>query len=511
MKDKILNVSVAENATSPFNKSIYVDDIYEIVEKVFKINPAIELGVMQRKGGLSKSWNIAVKDVDTHNRKNMDRFVGERYKLSSGCVINVSRAYEVFTDVVVKDIPPYWNTETVERIFQAYGRVNSVKQEEFRYSVRDCRAAYRNVWNGNWRINILIEKAIPSTLKIDGERIEVHYRGQPKTCFNCGDNHFFYERVCGRTHLNRFNMEDFPELIPRPVRDVNSEAQPDVEESNGEIEKVNETPIPIIEAPLAIQESKEPEIENQESKVKKTSKPEDMNKIEKAPLESNPQKPKPPKEILLESEGEKMDTIEKSQKSVENEVMVIEAEVMHRNDSQEVRGALPSPKVDDPIEEFISSVTLEDGKRLVHAHSDVYEFMVSNNSPEHTETGCTDTASDFDDLMKGTGSPSISLDSRPTPGQGNKVKSPNKDLMGTTQKMATQSGNLNNQLEEFLSGLPPPVHPESGTKRDRKEIQSTEEDSEYGLAKDFVNSNRLRKKLREGNGKQPEEDSDEHS
>ena len=150
MKDKILNVSVAENETSAFARSLYVEDIYEIVEKVFKIDPALELGVMQRKGGLAKSWNIAVKDVDTHNKKNMDRFVGERYKLSSGCVINVSRAYEVFTDVVVKDIPPYWTSETVERIFQAYGRVNSVKLEESRYSIRDCRAAYRNVWNGNW-------------------------------------------------------------------------------------------------------------------------------------------------------------------------------------------------------------------------------------------------------------------------------------------------------------------------------------------------------------------------
>ena len=78
MKDKILNVSVAEDETSPFNRSLYIDDVYEIIERVFKINPVTELGVMQKKGGLSKSWNIAVKDVDIHNKKNMDRFVGDR-------------------------------------------------------------------------------------------------------------------------------------------------------------------------------------------------------------------------------------------------------------------------------------------------------------------------------------------------------------------------------------------------------------------------------------------------
>ena len=191
---------------------------------------------------------------------------------------------------------------------------------------------------------------------------------------------------------------------------------------------------------------------------------------------------------------------------------MVNAEVMHSNNSQEVRGALPSPKVDS-IDEFISSVTLDDGKMLVHADSDVFEFMVTDKSPEHTDTGVTDTASDFDYFMKSTGSPSPSLDSGPTPGQRNEGKSTNIDLMDLEigQMMTTQAGKLKKQVE---SPLPPPIHPESGTKRDRKAIQSTEDDSDHGIVKDFANKNyvnRYRKKLREGNGKQPGEDSDEHS
>ena len=291
MKDKIFKVSVAEDKTSCFNKSLYLDDVYEVVEKVFKIDPVTELGVLQKKDRMSKSWNIAVKDADIHDRKNMERHVGEIYKLTSGCVINVSRSYEIFTDILVKFVPPYWTPQTIERIFQAYGRINGIKQEEFRYSERDCRAAYRAVWSGNWRINILIDKPIPSTLKIDGERIEVHYRGQPKTCFNCGDNHFFYERKCGSTHFNRFNMDDFPQLIPRQVKDVNLDVQPDEvnENSSEEMDKPDETPtaqqesdqnMDEIEAPQASKESNESEKEKQEPNAKETSESEDTNKIE---------------------------------------------------------------------------------------------------------------------------------------------------------------------------------------------------------------------------------------
>ena len=205
-------------------------------------------------------------------------------------------------------------------------------------------------------------------------------------------------------------MEDFPVLIPRKVKDVNSDAHPDsVEEiSNGEMEKSDETPImqqepeeniEEIEAPLAPKETSESEVEKQEeskvkktsepvnkepnelemkkqeeSKVKKTSEPEDMNKIEEAPIKNTPQKPMPPKEIPIVCEVNEIDNLEKSQKNVGSEEIVVEVEVMHRNDSQEVRGALPSPKVADSIDEFIL-YTLDDGKKITYSDSDFNEFI----------------------------------------------------------------------------------------------------------------------------------------
>ena len=134
MEDKILSVAVVEDRNSR-NRSMYIEDVYEIVEKIFKIHPTTELGVLQKRGGQSKDWQIAVKNEDLHIRKNMEKFVGEIYRLSSGCVVNVNRTYEIFTHIVVKDVPPFWTDETVERVFQVYGRVQSVTQEAFKYSV----------------------------------------------------------------------------------------------------------------------------------------------------------------------------------------------------------------------------------------------------------------------------------------------------------------------------------------------------------------------------------------
>ena len=257
-------------------------------------------------------------------------------------------------------------------------------------------------------------------------------------------------------------MEDFPVLIPREVKDVNSVAHPDgVEEiNNGEMEKSDETPImqqeqeentEETEAPLSSKETNESEVEKQvESKVKKTVEPEDMNKIEEAPLENTPQKPESPKEIPIESEVNEMDmesvsnevdNSEKSEENAGNEEIVVYAEVMHSNNSQEIRGALPSPKVTDPIDEFLLSITLDEGKKLILSDSEIFDFMVTEKSPEHTDTGIMDTASEVDDFMKSTESPSASLESRPTPGQRAGGKSSSNDIMDMeiTQMIAAQN------------------------------------------------------------------------
>ena len=54
---------------------LYVDDIYEIVEKLFRIDPATELGVLQKCGSMGKSWNIAVRNKELHYEKELDKLV----------------------------------------------------------------------------------------------------------------------------------------------------------------------------------------------------------------------------------------------------------------------------------------------------------------------------------------------------------------------------------------------------------------------------------------------------
>ena len=49
MEDKILNVAVVKDTYNP-HRSLYMDDIYEIVEKLLKIDPATELSVLQKCG-----------------------------------------------------------------------------------------------------------------------------------------------------------------------------------------------------------------------------------------------------------------------------------------------------------------------------------------------------------------------------------------------------------------------------------------------------------------------------
>ena len=143
MRDKILNVALVMGGGS---KSLYLEDMYEIVEKLFKINPATELGVLQKCGAYAKSWNIAVQDADIHDRLNLEEFVGKRFRLPvNGKIVEVNRAFESFTQMVVKDVPPFWKEDIVERIFQSYGRISEIKREIFKFGVHDCKDSYKQV------------------------------------------------------------------------------------------------------------------------------------------------------------------------------------------------------------------------------------------------------------------------------------------------------------------------------------------------------------------------------
>ena len=529
MENKILNVAVVRDRLSR-NRSLYVDDIYDIVEKLFKFDPATELGVLQKCGSMARSWNIAAINEEIHFEKELDKYVGQKFRLSTGYVIVVSRAYEKFTNIVVKDVPPHWGSDTVERIFKNYGRINETKQEQFRFGVIDCKAAYREVWNGNWRLSILLDKSIPSTLMIDGHRIEVYYRGQPKTCFNCGGNHFFYENKCNQEHLNRFRLEEFPELTPSQIQVVeggDGELTPERdggigeqngEERNKEMEQVVEetktdeqsgegsdkemkqaskdVETPLLQEPL---KEKEPG-ENTDIGVLE-SWLDEMDKIVQVPLD-----PTPPKKGNITEAAEKV-TQEDVDSKIEEKLAgeddisqevgkVIAVEVLHRDCSQEVKGAMTSPKETYQFEELLSGIILSDGSQLI-----VEEEM----SPEHTDTAITETASEAEKDVVQASPSSFPQDSRLTPGQKNGKEIDNEidstDAMET--EMEKSSGQLLDSLvTEMRGSLTPPKPPDSGNKRQRMQGVSTEDDSDNGFKKVGVGpvgkspTNRSKKKSR---------------
>ena len=68
----------------------------------------------------------------------------------------------------LKHIPPHWEKEHVERNFSFYGKIVNMKREPMKYSVRGCKRAYEKVWNGNWRIRMILNKSIPSNVIISG-------------------------------------------------------------------------------------------------------------------------------------------------------------------------------------------------------------------------------------------------------------------------------------------------------------------------------------------------------
>ena len=235
MADLIYSVSLVEDksAFSNSKSSLYVEDIYDVIEKVFKIDPVYELGVCQRGRGYAKYWNVGVRNQEVWRKLKMARHFGEQYSLPSGTIVQIGKSFETFQDITVKHIPPHWSREHVERIFGFYGKIVSTKQEEMKFSVRSCKSSYEKVWNGNWRIRMTVAKEIPSSLIISGFQIEVFYRNQVRTCYRCGQSgHEAYNCKTRYHHFeNRFSLEEYPELVPKTPIVVE-------EESDGEENEV---------------------------------------------------------------------------------------------------------------------------------------------------------------------------------------------------------------------------------------------------------------------------------
>ena len=209
MAQLILSIELVNVDT--VRRSLYIGDIYDVIENHLRVSPG-DISVIQKCGPMAKSYNVGVCDAGVWNRHDLDSFIDDKVRLDSGAVVLIQRAFEKHDEVTVKNIPPHWEREHVERIFGFYGVVQSMTQETLRYSEsRDCKPAYAKVWNGNWRIKMKVRRSIPSTLMVSNNQIEIFYRNQRKTCWRCGMDH--PKKDCKTKYenfINRFSLDEFP-------------------------------------------------------------------------------------------------------------------------------------------------------------------------------------------------------------------------------------------------------------------------------------------------------------
>ena len=107
-----------------FTRSLYIEDVYDMCEKVFKINPVTELAVCQKGDREAHYYVFGVKNEEIWNRLQMDRFVGERILLTTGRLVYISYAFETYSDI-------------------------TVKHEPMKFTYTDLKGSYEKVWNGN--------------------------------------------------------------------------------------------------------------------------------------------------------------------------------------------------------------------------------------------------------------------------------------------------------------------------------------------------------------------------
>ena len=72
---------------------LYVEDIYEVLEKVLKIDPD-DLAVCQRGPKLAKFWHVGVKNEEIWDRLDLSKHVGEIYRLRLGTEVQICKTFE---------------------------------------------------------------------------------------------------------------------------------------------------------------------------------------------------------------------------------------------------------------------------------------------------------------------------------------------------------------------------------------------------------------------------------
>ena len=178
MADLIISVELLRAPEDEFYLSF--DDIDEVIQKKLKLKPQEDLEGLQPA---HRRYEIAIKSYVIWQDKNIENFLNRKFNLSSNKLVEISRSNEATTTVRVVRMPMDWEEDRVMRIFSWYGDIKKVEKEQWRAG-SDVKAVYAGVWNGSWRLKMILNstRPLPSTLSVSGKRFEIYHPGQVRTC-----------------------------------------------------------------------------------------------------------------------------------------------------------------------------------------------------------------------------------------------------------------------------------------------------------------------------------------
>ena len=187
MRDiKVVSLEIA--AEEYFNKygSLKIDHAVEVIEETLELNHNDVISI-RRFGFNPKRIDIGLKS-QAFNTIVVQQCLGETVRISSGHVVSVNMPNNWISDVYVKGAPLEWSEYRYKRIFSYYGDVKKINYMSLKEN-DTSKKEYLAKENGIVKIRMKIRKAIPSSMTIEQERIEVYYRGQTRTCWTCGRGH----------------------------------------------------------------------------------------------------------------------------------------------------------------------------------------------------------------------------------------------------------------------------------------------------------------------------------
>ena len=438
--------------------SLYIEDIYAVIEDVLKLKPSEHVEVIQKGvGHAPKCYKIGIKSEKIWIDHHLDSFIEEKVELGTGKTILIQKAYVQYAEVTVKNVPPHWDRDDVERICGYYGLIVSMTKETLRYSERRnaVRRGYAGIWNGNWRVKMKVNKQIPSTLIISDNKLEFHYRDQHKTCWRCGMDHQW--KNCSTKYddfINRFSLSKFPPLGSKRQEEEEEDTPEEdgpAEKHTGEKKDEEHTGEKKDEEHTGEEKDEEHTGENQDEQKENASE-ENHNGENDSDEDMEAIRPASPEQVIPSDSGNKVSVqmidefSDTEDKDCENNT--IEVEVMHCDASQNVKGALGSPMhVDEDVTETASEgeIVMEMGEEDKGEISQPMSSLASGITPGQKESVLQDegvgsqppslVAESVEILVSQT---SESLASGVTPGQREQSKMKDSVEMMVSQTPETQ-------------------------------------------------------------------------